>query len=154
MPSAPPTTVPTRQSTSAPLRRPKYRAARAFYLVIAILAAFALWGFLTDGAQRYGLGKAEAIGKRSGSSAAYTTKGVLARRDEEVERKAIYSYSRNLQLDFSDFSVNSVALFTKRRTNAPSSGVIVQTKRPACSLTSSFTTANYITQNRLHLRYW
>ena len=85
MPSAPYITAPMRQSPLAPRRRQKFRAARAFYLTIAIVTAIAVWSFLAEDAQKFGQGRDGSVWKRSDSSAAYSTNGGLVRRDEEVE---------------------------------------------------------------------
>lgn len=84
MPSSPSTSTPMRQGALAVCQRQKYRAARAFYLVVAIVTAFTIWSFLMNGDHQLALGSGRALQKRSSSSASHITSGGLVRRDEEV----------------------------------------------------------------------
>ena len=74
-----------RQHAIAPRRRQKFRAARAFYLVILIVTAIATWSLLTgDGGQEPGEAVHGAVLKRSEVSAVHNPSASLVRRDEEV----------------------------------------------------------------------
>lgn len=84
MPSSPSTSTPVRQALTV-RRKQKYGAARAFYLVIAIVTAFTIWGLLINGDHQPVLSSNRALQKRSSSSASHGTSGGLVRRDEEVE---------------------------------------------------------------------
>lgn len=85
MPSSPSTSTPMRQGALVVFQRQKYGAARAFFLVIAIVTAFTIWSFLINSDHQFASSSGRALQKRSSSSASHTTSGGLVRRDEEVE---------------------------------------------------------------------
>ena len=74
-----------RRSTLIPPKRPKYRAARAFFLVIALVTAFAIWGTLSSSIRDLAVTNIGALEKRSGSSAVSSASGRLLRKDEDIE---------------------------------------------------------------------
>lgn len=77
--------MPMRHGALAVRRRQKYGAARAFYLVVAIVTAFTIWSFLINGDHQPVFGGSRALQKRASSTATHTTELGLVRRDEEVE---------------------------------------------------------------------
>lgn len=149
-PAAPSTTMLMPLRTLARRRRQKYSAARSFFLVVALVAAFAIWSSYTGGTQRSGLGGNRALWKRSGLDAAYSATGGLVRRDEEVDKRGLYPCSRLSELKTTDSNSNSAASSTTRRINAHSFVAIAQTKKPAYYPTSNSTTADYMAQSQLH----
>lgn len=87
MASAQLTTADMQQIALAPRRRQKkYGAARAFFLVVGIVTAFAIWSSFTHGYQLSGSNRGGFVQRRSFASQTHSASGRLAPRDEEVNQ--------------------------------------------------------------------
>ena len=86
--------TPMRQHAIAPRRHPKFRAARAFYLVILLVTAIASWSFLSGGGQGTEKGGHDVLLKRWDVSSEYDSSSALVRRDKEVTLSPLYCLYR------------------------------------------------------------
>lgn len=78
------TSPPKRRIGMTPPKRQKYRAARAFYLILLVFAVIAAWNIITDHTGGRGGDGARIIQRRSASTVLYSTKKHAVVEDQEV----------------------------------------------------------------------